>query len=204
MRHQAPDWRDRTAIVICAGPSLSDEQIAITHEATEARTITVNTAYQYAPWADAFYSGDFMFAKVHYARITALAKDARSRWWTQDNSAAERFQLNRSRGGNREGLGLNVIHMNGNSGMQAINLAFLWGSRRILVVGMDMREIDGKKHRHGDHEKPLVQAQLFSEWIHKGKKFAEDLAEQRCEVVNCTPGSALPWFRMSTLEKELT
>ena len=69
---------------------------------------------------------------------------------------------------------------------------------------MDMKlGPNGEKHRHGDHEKPLVQAQLFEEWRHKGKKLAEDLAEHKCEVINCTPGSALEWFPMSTIEKEL-
>jgi hypothetical protein len=195
------DWTRRTAVVICAGPSLSDEQLGAVAGRDTVRTIAVNTAYQYVPWADVVYGGDFMFWKVHHIRIRKTCAGARL--VTQDNSASERFQLFRQRGGNREGLGLEVIHQNGNSGMQAINLAFLWGSRRILLIGMDMREIDGQKHRHGDHEKGLVQAQLFGEWIHKGKKLAEDLKAQGCEVVNCTPGSALPWFPMSTIEKEL-
>jgi hypothetical protein len=198
---KTPDWKGQTAVIICAGPSLSDEQLAVVSKDPAAGVIAVNTAYLYAPWADVVYAGDFMFWKVHGERIKKQCP--RAQRWTQDNSAAERFQLNRQRGGNREGLGLTVVHMNGSSGFQAINLAFLWGSRKIVLLGMDMREIDGKKHRHGDHEKGLVQAQLFAEWIHKGKKLAEDLAAQKCEVVNCTPGSALPWFPMSTIEKEL-
>lgn len=198
---KAPRWDGRTAVVICAGPSLSDAQLEAVHLHDGSYAVAVNTAYQYAPWADVVYGGDFMFWKVHHARIKALPD--RPAMWTQDNAASERFQINRQRGGNREGLGTDVIHMNGNSGIQAINLAFLWGARRILIIGMDMREIDGKKHRHGDHEKGLVQAQLFGEWIHKGKKVAEDLKAHKCEVINCTPGSAFPWFPMSTIEKEL-
>ena len=194
------NWKGETCVILCAGPSLTDAQLNTVRNAP-CKTIGVNTSFLYFPEADVQYGGDFMFWKVYYSRIRALSP--RPQMWTQDNSAAERFQINRQRGGNREGLGLNVVHMNGNSGFQAINLAFLWGSRRILLVGMDMREIDGMKHRHGDHEKPLVQAQLFGEWIHKGKKLAEDLKANGCEVVNCTPGSALPWFPMSTIEREL-
>ena len=197
---KTPDWSGKTAIVICAGPSLSDEQIDYIGP-RNVPAIAVNSAYQCAPWADVAFAADFMFWKVHGARIKALTT---AQPWTTDSSAAERFQINRQRGGNREGLGTTVCHTgSGNSGMIAINCAYLWGARKILLVGMDMREIDGKKHRHGDHEKGLTQVQLFNEWIHKGKKLAEDLAAHGCDVVNCTPGSALPWFRFSTLEKEL-
>jgi hypothetical protein len=200
---KTPDWSAHTAVVICAGPSLSDAQLdAVVSCHRPIKTIAVNTAYVYAPWADVVYAGDYLFWKVHHARIRAQCP--KSQRWTQDGSAAERFQLNRQRGGNREGLGLNVVHLNGNSGFQAINLAFLWSARRILLLGMDMKlGPNGEKHRHGDHEKPLVQAQLFEEWRHKGKKLAEDLVEHKCEVLNCTPGSALEWFPMSTIEKEL-
>jgi hypothetical protein len=198
---KAPDWSNLTAVIVCAGPSLADEQLHAVKEST-ATTIAVNSAYLYVPWAEVVFAADFMFWKLHNDRIKAQFKGVQR--WTTDSSAAERFQINRQRGGNREGLGTEICHTgSGNSGMIAINLAYLWGARKILLVGMDMREIDGKKHRHGDHEKGLTQVQLFSEWIHKGKKLAEDLNANGCDVVNCTPGSALPWFRFSTLEKEL-
>lgn len=196
-----PTWIGKTSVIICAGPSLSDEQLAAVGPHGEVKVIAVNTAYMYAPWADVVYGSDYMFWKVHGARVKAQAPHAQR--WTTDTSAAERYQLHRERGGNRDGLGTSVVHINGNSGFAAINLAYLWGSRRILLLGMDMREIDGKKHRHGDHEKPLTQAQLFEEWLHKSAKLAEDLKREGCAMINCTPGSALTCFPVSTIEKEL-
>jgi hypothetical protein len=195
-----PNWQGKTAVVICAGPSLSDEQID-TIICYAPKTIAVNTAYLYAPHSDVIYAGDMMFWRAHHQRIRTFC--AESSLWTCDSGAAERFAISRQRAGNREGLGREVLHMNGNSGFQAINLAYLWGARRILLVGMDMREIDGRKHRHGDHEKGLVQAQQFDEWLHKSVKLAADLKEVGCDVANCTPGSALKCFRMSTVEEEL-
>jgi hypothetical protein len=189
---KTPDWSDKAAVIVCAGPSLTDAQLDAVRR-SNVHSIAVNTAFFYFPEAEVHYAGDFMLWKTYHARIRKACP--RSQLWTQDGSAAERFQLNRQRGGNREGLGLNVVHMNGNSGFQAINLAFLWGCRRILLLGMDMKlGPNGEKHRHGDHEKPLVQAQLFEEWRHKGKKLAEDLAEHKCEVINCTLTSALECF----------
>lgn len=195
-----PNWTDRTAVIICAGPSLTDGQIEAART-SGAKLIAVNTAYLYAPWTHIVFGSDFMFWKVHGDRIK---KQTPSALWTTDSSAAERFQINRQRAGQRDGLGLTVCHMFGNSGMNAINVAYLWGARKVLLLGMDMKlGSAGEKHRHGDHEKGLTQAQCFEEWIHKGKRLAEDLKTQGCDVANCTPGSALPWFRMSTIQEEL-
>ena len=199
MKAPTPNWTGETVVVVCAGPSLSDEQLGIVKQA-KVKTIGVNTTYFYLQ-PDVVYAGDLMFWKVHLARIKAQCP--KSQLWTTDSGAAERYQLNRQRGGNRDGLGLNVIHMNGNSGMQALNLAFLWGSRRILLLGMDMREIGGKKHRHGDHEKGLVQSQCFDEWIKKAEQVAKDCKTHSCEVINATPNSALPWFPFKPIDTVL-
>lgn len=199
----APNWQGRTAVVVCAGPSLSDEQLDAISPA-ECKIIAVNTAYLYAPWAEVVYAGDMMFWRAHYARIKAACDPKVTQMWTQDSSAAERYQINRQRAGNREGLGREVIHLNGNSGFQAINLAYLWGAKKILLVGMDMKlGPNGERHRHGDHEKGLVQAQLFHDWLQRSVKFAEDLRAAGCDVVNCTPGSALTCFPFASIEEAL-
>ncbi len=199
-----PDWSGRTAVVIANGPSLTQEQCALVGYGADDPTpcIAVNTAYRMAPWADVYYAGDFLLWKVHYRRMLD-AKYPGTRFWTCDPSAAERFRLNRWKGVNKEGLGEQLIHMNGNSGAQAINLAYLFGSRRILLLGFTMREIDGKKHFHGDHEHPLVQKQLFGEWMHKMARVAHDAQRLGVEIINCDPLSAMTCFPMSTIDKEL-
>ena len=94
--------------------------------------------------------------------------------------------------------------MNGNSGAGAINLAYHFGARRILLIGMDMKPgANGEKHWHPDHPKPMVQGQQFEEWRLKMGVLAKDLAAEGVTVINCTPGSALTCFPMSDLEQEL-
>jgi hypothetical protein len=66
-----------------------------------------------------------------------------------------------------------------------------------------LREIDGKKHFHGDHEKPLVQKQLFDQWMHAMTFVARDAKRLGCDVVNCDPLSAMTCFRRGDLEGEL-
>jgi hypothetical protein len=147
------------------------------------------------------YAGDFMYYKVHHKKVKV---HFHGQLWTQDAAAAARYGINRVKGANRPGLGPEgMIHTGGNSGYQAINLAYLWGAKKIILLGFTMREIDGKKHWHEDHPKPLVAQILPDEWRHKMKFLADDLKVKGVDVVNCDPLSALTCFRMSTIEQEL-
>lgn len=198
------DWSGFTTVVVATGHSLNFDQVSeVMGSRKPIKVIAVNNAYLMVGLPDVVYAGDFLFWKVHHQRIKkSVGRFAEL--WTQDSAAAERFQIKRMKGTNREGLGQQVIHNNGNSGMQAINLAYLWGARRILLLGFDMKlGPEGQRHFHGDHEAPLLQCQLFEEWMHKGKKLADGLAASGCEVINCTPGSAWRDFPMSTIDKEL-
>lgn len=190
------DWHGQTAVVMASGPSLSDAQ-ANAVRAAGVRTITTNTTHEKAPFADVFYACDLLFWKLNHAKMD------RSKCWTQDRNSAERWQLNWIRQSARPGLGTKDLHVNGNSGFGAINLAFLFGCRRILLLGFDMREVGGKKHWHPDHPKPCVQNMPFKEWLFKSVALAKDLKTAGCSVVNCTPNSALTVWPMSTIEKEL-
>lgn len=194
IRPKHPDWSGATATVIASGPSLTAEQCKL---ATQDRTIMVNSAYTMLRWASVYYAGDFLFWKTHSRRMPDRNR------WTVDSSAAEQYGCNRWPGRNVNGLGEEYIALNGNSGAQAINLAYLFGARKILLLGFTMREIDGKKHFHGDHEAPLVQTQQFPEWIHRMGFVAKDAERLGCDIVNCDPLSALQCFRRGQLEDEI-
>ena len=195
-----PDWSDQTCVILASGPSLTAEQVAAV-SGRGMKLIAVNATYKIAHHADVLYAGDFLFWKIYLADIK---KNFAGQLWTQDGSAAERYKINYLKGVNEIGLGKKFVHMNGNSGFQAINLAYLFGCRRVLLLGFDMKTgPKGEKHWHADHPNQLMQAQCFGDWIHKSTKLAEDLAAAGCDVVNCTPGSALTCFRVGTIEKEL-
>jgi len=200
---QRPDWSACTVAIVATGPSLTDAQCALLAERRQSlRVVTVNRAFQQAPWADAFYFGDYLFAKVYAEQMRRAAPEALI--WTIDRAAAERWRLNHIRAVQRPGLGRDCIHANGTSGLQAINLATLLGARRILLVGYDMRPgPDGQRHYFGDYPAPCTQAQLFAEWLHKAEAVAKDATESGIVVINCTPGSAMTCFPMGQLEEHL-
>lgn len=205
-----PAWAKRPAVIIASGPSLSDDQLRLVeqqHLAERVHAITVNNTAQRAPWADVAYFGDYTAIK-HYrgANKGGKQQDLASccvEWWTISKPAAERWKLNHVASDNRPGFGVDRVSMNGNSGAQAINLAMLFGARRILLLGFDMRDVDGRAHWFGQHPQLLVQIQLYEEWIHKLKIAAPQAKARGVEIINCTPGSALTCFRSSTIEAEL-
>ena len=182
----------KTAIVLASGPSLTGEQTAAA-KASGHFTMVVNSTYKLMPDADVLYAGDFLWWKVHYPDVK---KTFKGKMWTQDSSAASRYPgINRLKATNREGLGKQFIHINGNSGVQALNLAYLWGYTRIILLGFDMKlGPKGAKHWHPDHPAPMVQNQTFGEWLHKLEKVAKDCREVKLQVLNATPDSAMKCF----------
>lgn len=188
------DWRGHTCVVAASGPSLTPVQLP-----PDLRMIVTNDTHKMFPAADVLYACDFLWWKLNH-KVAGCKHH-----WTQDRAAAERFGLNYVRHESREGLGRTALRTGGNSGYGAVNLAYLFGAKRILLIGFDMKEgPKGEKHWHPDHPKPLVQKQQFHEWIHKFKALADDLKAAGVEVINCTPGSALKCFPTGDLETELT
>jgi len=195
------DWHNQTAVIIASGPGLTKEQVGHVKAVGGVKVIAINRSFEIAPWADVIYMGDLQAWKAYVKQVRKVCPGASL--WTCDHQAETHYQLNRMKGVNRPGLGLNVLHTGGNSGHQAINLAFLFGCRRILLLGFTMRVIDGCKHWHPDHPAPLTQVVLPDEWRHKFTKMADDLKAHGCSVLNCDPLSALTCFPMSTIEEEL-
>lgn len=197
-------WTTRPVVVIASGPSLSDEQLALVeraHGEERVHAITVNNTIQRAPWADIAYFGDYTAIK-HY--LPTLKPKTGAEWVTIDRSAAERWRLFHVRPTSGNGLGLQRCNVNGNSGSQAICVAAMFGARRILLLGFDMKPgADGRAHWFGQHPGKLVTRQLFDEWIHKAGAIASDAKRLGVEIINCTPGSALECFPRSTIEDAL-
>lgn len=200
-----PEWCG-TVVCIAGGPSLTQAQLDLVREAREldaVRVIGVNNAYQRAPWVDVIYACDLMWWKTYLPDIKR--RGLACELVTQDASAHKQFQLTtRVSGSASDGLGIGEIHTGGNGGHAAVNLAYLWGAKRILLLGYDMkRGPEGERHWHPDHPKPLIQQQNFEQWIHRFKSTARDLEKLGIAVVNCTPGSALPWFPHADLGETL-
>ncbi len=187
------DSSSKTIVILASGPSLTLEQIEAARQ-SGYYTMVVNSTYEKMLDANGLYGGDFMWWKQKIADVRAKFK---GKLFTQDTTTSQRWiDVKRPfRGATREGLGRDAVHTNGNSGVQAINLAYLLGYRRAILLGFDMKlGPKGEKHHHPDHPKPLVQGQTFDEWLRKLEAVARDCKAVKYEVLNATPGSAMKCF----------
>ena len=93
----------------------------------------------------------------------------------------------------------NEIGSGGNSGFQALNLAFLWGASKVILTGFDC---GGVGHWHQDHSKPLHNPgqQTFNRWIRGFNSIADDLPGP---VINASRDTALGCFPRMTIDEAL-
>lgn len=95
------------------------------------------------------------------------------------------------------------IHTGGNSGYQAIGLAFMFGAARIVLLGYDMqRGPNGEAHHHPDHpgDLPNSPRERMAEWARRFVELAGDLRRHGVEVINATRRSALRCFEPMPLD----
>lgn len=194
-----PGWE--TVVCVATGPSLTVEQceqLKAPRAAGHIKVIGTNCAYQCAE-LDALIAVDGNWWKNYIRDVRQRCPDLEL--VTQDAQAHKTYALTtRIRGSAREGLGTHEIHTGSNSGHAAVNLAYLWGARRIILLGYDMKAgRNGEKHFHPDHPRTCIQQQLFAQWIKRFESTAKDLERLGVAVWNCTPGSALPWFQRNEI-----
>jgi hypothetical protein len=163
--------------VLGSGPSMS-QQIADAVKG-KCRVVAVSDTYRLAPWADALVSHDRNWWDVHREALAFAGRKFCG--WERSGTELLKFDV-------RLGTGLN-------SGLQGMRVAVMLGATRIALLGFDMHG----SHFFGEHPKSLATTtpdrlrehlRQFSKWYGPA-------------VVNCTPGSALTHFRMSTIEAEL-
>lgn len=96
-----------------------------------------------------------------------------------------------------------TINHGTNSGYQAINLAYHFDVKRIILLGFDMQHTNGKTHWHGDHPKRLTNAAGIENWLPRFKPLAQDLERLGVEVINCTTETAITCFKRADLRDVL-
>jgi hypothetical protein len=141
------------------------------------------------------YACDYNWWKHHFEHIKFKGE-----LWTQDLKAKKEFPLSWVLGRSKNGLGVDCVHFGGNSGYQAINLAYLWGAKRIILLGFDCKPVDGKDHWFGQHEKGLTQVQPYQLWLNNFTQLAKDLQARGVEVINASPDTALQCFNKAKIE----
>jgi hypothetical protein len=195
------DWPGETVVVVATGPSLTVDDVAYCR--WKAKVIVINNAHELAPWADALYGCDAKWWRWHRGVPSFTGPK-----WSMDHSAWHGLkvqypdvQLLRNTGSNgleRDPTGLR----NGrNSGSQAINLAYHYGAKRIVMIGYDMQARGGKTHWFGDH--PNKQKSPYDQFRRAFETLVKPLAKSGIEIVNCSRNSVLTAFPKAELRDVL-
>lgn len=142
------------------------------------------------------YACDYDWWKHNIASLTFNGER-----WTQDLRAYREFGLSWVLGSSKSGLGSDCVHFGGNSDYQAINLAYLWGAKRIILLGFDAKPINDKHHWFGQHPKELKQVQPYDIWLQHYPKLAKELLAENVEVINCSMDSAITSFKKLDIQK---
>lgn len=188
--------------IVASGPSLTTDRVSyiknLYHLSLIDYLIVVNDNYHlFTEEADLLYAADLEWWKLNYDEIKqcefkgSLLMPYRERHKEfldthSDISSIECVNL----------LGLSNridekefdrIHCNGNSGSQAINVAFRQGAKTILLFGFDMKveKTTNREHWFGSHPDGLRSpVSQFSKWIEKFPKIVEDARKGGTDIVN--------------------
>lgn len=97
----------------------------------------------------------------------------------------------------------NSIVTGGNSGYCAVQVAMLYGAKRVLLLGYDMGHADGQTHWHGDHPQGLGNRGQFDKWIPRFNALGPLAAERGVEIINCSRATAITGIPRLPLEQAL-
>ena len=179
----------KSVVLAASGPSLIARDLEYCRG--RAWVMVVNDAWRLASWADVLYAADENWW-AYYDGVPAFDGVR----WTQNIQAATRWSLQYIESKPRLGLSLDLryIHRGYNSGYQALNLAVLFGAKKIILLGYDMQSDGARSHFFGSHPQILQQLSTYSAFVAAFKTTIGDLQKAGCTVINCSRQTALDCF----------
>lgn len=186
-----PDWTGEPVAIIASGPSLNQDDVD--YLKGKCKVIAVNDNYSAAPFANVLYACDLKWWNWHEG-----APGFRGEKWTQDITAANKYDLNYIASKSGKGLSIDpkLIHTGQNSGFQAINLAYHFGAKDIYLLGFDMQVSEhGAAHWFGNHPDEIISN--YTPWL---KHFNEIKAQKLVNIVNCSNHSKITAFETKPIQ----
>lgn len=183
-------WPGGCCYILGGGPSLARVPI---ERLRRQRVIAVNNAYRLGSWIDVMFYGDCRWLDWHKDALL----DFPGLKVTCCESHLGKPGIKVLRRVNSPGLALarDRLCWNLSSGACAINLAVHFGVSKIILLGYDMRQVEGRNNWHKDHQiVPKVDA--YARFLRPFPEIARSLERMGIECVNATPGSALDCFRV--------
>lgn len=196
------EWESERAFIIAGGPSAGHVDL---ERLRGRKVIVTNSSCIRAPWADYLVFGDIRWHRVNRAAVDhfegrivavhAIPDDPRVKRLV-NTMTDTRFPPRLSHDPTHLALRWTVL-------ASALNLAFLLGSRDIVLLGADGQVgRHGESHHHAPHPWEL-RAGCFDRQREDLSSIAAELADAGATVRNASPGSALPFWPIVDLEDVL-
>lgn len=199
-------YEERTVFVIGGGPSIKHTPLNLIKDRP---VVGCNDAFRLGTWVDWLIFADKRWWSWNYEEVAKwpnrervvslcpqLLDDRVDKWpWLKIVRRDEaRFGLS---------VEQDTICWNRGCGGAAINLAFLLGARRIVLLGFDMRMVEGKHNWHDHHQKTERDKIYQNSMMPFLKPMSDAMKVTGIQIVNATPGSAMNLFTTMSLEKVL-
>lgn len=201
-----PDWIANPCVIFCGGPSLTADDVSVVMR-SPAKTIVVNERWRVAPDADVLYAADRMW----WRQRAPSADEFRGERWTQDKAweTTDPLSLGLSVVESRSGASISTdstyVYQGSNSPFQAMGLAYHWGARRIVFLGLDLQYgPSGETHGHEypDDFKRGPSSLLTFRAAYEAA--APKLQQLGVDVVNASRSTALTCFRREPIGEVLS
>lgn len=184
----------KRCFIIGGGPSVAETNLDLIKKEF---VIGVNEAFRLGKWVDLWMFGDSDLFKTHREdiekwpnRIVSCAGATRRHKKIEYYNRCKKHNICYEHG--------NLAWPSGsaNSGATAINLAIKEGFDSVVLIGFDMKVVNGKHHYH-DYYKKQPRDDAYERFM----LHFEDIAkEAKVEILNANPDSALPFFPKINLE----
>ena len=200
-------WLGETAVCLGTGPSLTTDDVESCRG--RGRVICVNDAYRMAPWADALYAADAAWWKVHEDARSFKGACYTAEGLTNETRNVVIPGVTILKHGGWKGLSTKPdricygVSGGNHSGYQALNLAVLYGAKRILLLGYDMQWADKRNHFFGQHPSPLQNSSHYDLFMRCYLSALEPLRALGVTVINCTRDTELTCFPQMSLDEAL-
>ncbi len=197
-----PLFDGATVFCLASGPSLTRE--VCDKVRGRGRAIVVNSSHSLAPWSDVLFFTDGSWYEPRRQIVAEWAGLVISMSRTAKCELPDK--VHRVRGEFMPGFaprGHAAILQGRSSGHTAVSLAVSLGARRVVLLGYDMRVVDGREHHHDEYDGPRDLDQYAAEFVPAFASWNRWARAIGIEIVNATAGSAITEFPFVDLDDEL-
>jgi len=199
-------FKDQTVFVLASGPSLTQE---ICDKIKGRSAIVINASFKLAPWAKVWYFTDGHIYEKYRDEVAAWPGEivCMSKLAKQELNK----QVKRVRGEGDPAYpmdfpppGHHSIRQGRSSGHTAVSLAVAMGASRVIMLGFDMRFVEGREHHHSEYQGPRDAMLYEREFVPGFGGWNAAATKVGVEILNCTPGSAVAEFPFADLDEVLS